>query len=289
MSGSFVRLIRPRQFVKNGLVFLPMFFAQRLFEGNLLLVTLIVGMGFSLISGGIYILNDYLDLEMDQNHPVKKNRPLAAGTISKHHALLYMIVLWATGLGVLAWVAATCFYLGAAYIALNLAYNFKLKHIPILDVCTIALGFVLRIYLGAAVGDIPVTMWIVLMTYLLALFIGFAKRRDDVLLAEQGLITRKAIQGYNLTFVNTAMSTMASVLLVAYISYTTSPEVQLRMQNTNLYLTVFFVLLGIFRYLQITLVELKSGDPTHIFLKDPFLLLTILGWLLTFMVLIYYV
>ena len=154
-------------------------------------------------------------------------------------------------------------------------------------VIIIAMGFEIRILWGGESGDIPLSMWIIIITYLLALFLGLAKRRDDVLLAAQGNKVRKSIRGYNLEFINGGMMIMASVLIVAYISYTVSREVQLKFDSEYLYITVLFVIMGIFRYMQITFVEKRSGNPSKILLTDPFLQITILCWVITFIILIY--
>lgn len=247
-------------------------------------------LAFCLFASTVYILNDYVDREDDRRHPKKKYRPLASGAVKPKAAFVQMalqlliggtLFIWAGGWPLLA--------LGAAYLLMNTAYSFKLKHIPIIDLVIIAIGFVMRLFVGAMVGEIELSMWIILITFLLALFLGLAKRRDDVLLLAQGKKVRKSIDGYNLEFINGAMIMMASVTIVAYISYTISPESQGFFQSKNLYYTVFWVILGILRYLQITFVEEKSGSPTKVLLKDIFLQLTILGWLVTFGVLIYVV
>lgn len=285
--------MRPHQYIKNVLIFFPAFFAKKIGLGGvpdmyLLLQTLGAFVAFCLFASTVYILNDYADRADDRKHPQKKFRPLASGAVQPQAAFVQMgfqlvlgtiLFLWAGGWSVLL--------LGLAYLVMNTAYSFKLKHIPIIDLVVIATGFVMRLFIGAMVGEIALSMWIILMTFLLALFLGLAKRRDDVLLLAQGKKVRKAIDGYNLEFINGAMIMMASVTLVAYISYTISPESQGFFQNKNLYYTVFWVILGILRYLQITFVEEKSGSPTKVLLKDIFLQLTILGWLVTFGVLIY--
>ena len=176
----------------------------------------------------------------------------------------------------------------AAYVLLNVAYSFYLKHIAILDVVIIAIGFVLRLFIGSAVTDIPLSMWIVLMTFLLALFMALAKRRDDMLIyLDTGKKMRKVIDGYNLQFLDTAMSIMASVVIVAYVIYTSSAEAIARVNREYLYLTGLFVILGVMRYLQVALVLKDSGSPTKIVLKDRFMQLTLIGWVLTFAWMLY--
>ena len=176
----------------------------------------------------------------------------------------------------------------AAYVVMNIAYSFYLKHVAILDVVIIAVGFALRLFIGSAVTDIPLSKWIVIMTFLLALFMALAKRRDDVLIyLDTGKKMRKVIDGYNLQFLDTAMAIMASVVIVAYIIYTTSPEVIARVHSEYLYLTALFVILGIMRYLQIAFVLKDSGSPVKIVLKDRFMQLILLGWIVSFVWILY--
>jgi len=283
-----IRLLRVHQYAKNLLVFFPAFFAILITNRLLMLKTFLVYGAFCLVASSIYILNDYIDREDDRKHPSKRFRPLAAGTVAEKTALFLMILLCLIGSLVAFFISCKVFYFIATYIILNILYTFKLKHIAIIDVFIISIGFVIRLFIGASVGNIQLSMWIVLMTFLLALFLAFAKRRDDVLLAVEGTKTRKSIDGYNLEFINAAMTIMAGVVIVSYIFYTISEDVQAKHQSKSLYLTVFFVLLGILRYLQITFVEGKSGSPTKVLLKDIFLQLVLLGWLGSFIFLIYF-
>ncbi|MDX1906844.1 MAG: UbiA prenyltransferase family protein [Bacteroidia bacterium] len=289
MLKDYLALIRPGQHIKNLVLFLPAFFAERFLDTVLLARTFVGFVGFSLLAGGVYILNDYRDIAEDRAHPVKQHRPLAAGRVSPQVALLMMAVLMAGGVGIFAWLDKTALYVATGYVIMNLLYSFRLKHIAILDVCLIALGFEFRIAAGAliAVPHIPLSLWIVIMIFLGALFLALAKRRDDVRLSAGGLQVRKAIHGYNLEFINATMVMMASVMIVSYIFYTISPEVQNRLGSRDLYVTVIFVLMGVMRYMQITFVEEKSANPGRIFLEDRFMQLVVLGWIITLGVLIY--
>ena len=157
-----------------------------------------------------------------------------------------------------------------------------------MDVTIISIGFVLRLFVGSTVNSIQLSMWIVIMTFLLALFLALAKRRDDVLIfMSTGKKMRKVIDGYNLQLIDGAMMIMASVVIVAYILYTTSASVVERLGSEYLYLTALFVILGIMRYLQIALVENNSGSPTSIVIRDRFMQITILAWVLSFVWIIY--
>ncbi len=283
-----IKLMRPHQYTKNLFIFLPLFFALQITDIELLKNTIIAFIAFSLSASAIYTLNDFQDIEEDKQHPKKKTRPLASGAISKSQAIVIMIVLAFGGFALMGSLKLEAVGILSLYVVMNIAYSFHLKHIAILDVTIIALGFVLRLFVGSAVTGIELSMWIVIMTFLLALFMALAKRRDDVLIfLETGKKMRKVMDGYNLQFLDTAMAIMASVVIVAYTIYTTSTEVVERFNSQYLYLTALFVILGIMRYLQITFVHLDSGSPTKIVLKDRFMQATIIAWIISFTWILY--
>ena len=283
-----IKLMRPHQYIKNFFIFLPLFFALKITDTSLLFNAFIAFIAFSLTASAIYTLNDYHDIEEDRQHPKKKDRPLASGAINKSQAITIMSVLFAAGFTLMTVLSLKAAGILLAYVIMNIAYSFYLKHVAILDVVIIAIGFVLRLFIGSAVTDIPLSMWIVVMTFLLALFMALAKRRDDVLIyLDTGKKMRKVIDGYNLQFLDTAMAIMASVVIVSYTIYTTSPEVVARVHSEYLYLTSLFVILGIMRYLQVAFVLKDSGSPTKIVLKDRFMQLTLIGWVLSFAWILY--
>lgn len=286
---SYIKLLRPAQWVKNAFVFLPLFFGGRIADLSLLLEGFIAFFAFSFAASAIYCVNDIVDVEADRNHPVKCNRPVAAGRVSIAGAWMMSVLLAALGIGLaLRFGSIESASVVALYIALNLAYCFKLKQIAILDVFVIALGFVLRVALGGIMCGIWLSPWIVCMTFLLALFLAFAKRRDDVVIREEtGVVTRRNTVGYNLPFLNQILGLLASVSMVCYIIYCLTPEVEARFHSEYVYVTAVFVLAGILRYMQLSMVDLKSGSPTRILLRDRFLHVCILGWLLTFCGIIY--
>ena len=286
--NAYLNLLRPHQYLKNGFIWLPIIFGYRISEPGQVFLTLLAFAAFCLMSSTIYVINDFMDREEDRRHPVKKNRPLASGTVSPREALWIGLILFGASLALsLAGLPVACLYLLLAYLLLNIAYSQKLKHIPIVDIVCIALGFVLRIFMGGTAVHVPISPWIVIMTFLLALFLALAKRRDDLLLMDQGTLVRKAIDGYNLEFISLAMGIMASVIIVAYILYTVSPEVVAKHGTHRLYISGIWVLLGLLRYLQITFVEEKSGSPTLVLIKDHLLQLIIVLWLLNIFLLLY--
>lgn len=284
--NKYIKLIRPYQYLKNLFVFSPLFFALKFNDLYLFEKTLLVFIIFSITASAVYIINDIKDIDEDRLHPVKKNRPLASGNITVSHAIIFMLSLTVLGLAGAFFLSLQLFWVIVIYFILNMGYSFGLKHVSIIDIFIVSIGFVLRIFAGAVTINLPVTMWIILMTFLLSLFLALAKRRDDIIQFEEGRKTRKNIDGYNLVFVNSGMMIMAGVVIVCYIFYTISSDVQSKFHTNNLYLTVGFVILGIFRYMQITFVENNSGDPARTLLKDRFLQITIIVWLLSFMIIV---
>jgi decaprenyl-phosphate phosphoribosyltransferase len=174
------------------------------------------------------------------------------------------------------------------YVVINIIYTVALKHIAIVDVMVIAVGFVLRLFVGSVVSDVPLSMWIIIMTFLLALFLAFAKRREDVILfIEKGEKVRKVIDRYNIEFLNMSMIIMAAVIIISYIMYTISPDILKRTHGDKTYLTVIWVVLGILRYIQKSFVYNESGSPTRVLLTDRVLQGVVAAWIISFWVLMY--
>jgi decaprenyl-phosphate phosphoribosyltransferase len=285
---DYFRLLRVDQYLKNLFIFLPLFFSLRILETDLLFDASLAFVIFSAVASAVYIFNDYLDIAEDRAHPVKKERPLASGRVSARLALTLAAVLLMAGLAASWLLSPNMFSLLVVYGILSATYSIRLKHIPIIDIFVIAVNFVIRILVGGAVTHVKITMWIIIMTFLLALFLALAKRRDDVLIfLETEQKSRRSIDGYNLAFIDSAMMAMAAVTIVSYILYTVSPDVITKFGTDKLYLTTAFVILGMMRYLQITIVEEKSGSPTEILFKDRFIQFTLLGWIFSFGILIY--
>lgn len=267
---------------------MPLFFAGKINNLDLLLNTIIAFIAFSSIASAVYILNDFKDVKADLQHPRKKFRPIASGEISKKNAILIMVLLLTLGMSLSALLLLKALTILIIYILLNIAYSFYLKHVVILDVTSVALGFVLRILLGSVVTGTLLSVWIIIMTYLIALFLALAKRRDDVLLfLDSGKKMRKVVDGYNIKYIDSAMTIVSSVIIVVYILYTVSNEVQQQIQNEYLYCTVLFVILGLMRYLHLSFVIGNTGSPVAIILKDKFIQITIFLWILSFAFMIY--
>ena len=288
---NLIRLIRPKQWIKNLIVLLPVFFGGALLHPSAIYAGLITALSFSFAASSIYCLNDIIDIEDDKHHPIKCNRPLASGAISIPQGYTLMVLML-----ILSMASTFLLYdhqletagVIAFYWLLNIGYCLKLKQYAIIDVCIVAFGFVLRVLAGGISTSIHLSKWIVLMTFLLMLFLSFAKRRDDVVrMNETGHAPRQNTIRYNLTFINQAITITSSVTLVCYIMYTVSPETIQNFHTDYLYLTSVFVLVGLLRYIQIAVVDKKSGDPTKVILRDRFTQLVVLAFGLAFLFIIY--
>jgi 4-hydroxybenzoate polyprenyltransferase len=278
------------QYPKNFFVFAPAFFSGRLKEENVFMQSCIAFVMFCLLSSVVYIINDILDLENDKNHPVKKQRPLASGNISVIQALVLLsgLILVFLATGILMKVSTIQAGPFIFYFILNLLYSLWMKRMVLVDVFTLSSGFVLRVLSGGMFTGIYVSHWLLIMTALVSLFLGFAKRRDDVLLMQSGHThVRKSSQEYTLDFLNVLLSVLVSVLMVSYILYSLSPEVEARFSGRPVYPSSVFVLLALMRYLQKAIVFGKSADPSREVFNDPYIRFCLVGWILYFVILIY--
>jgi len=282
---DYIALLRMNQWVKNLFVLAPVFFALEFLQHERLVAALWAMLTFCLVSSAVYILNDWKDRADDAEHPEKCKRPFASGRVSTVQGMVVgLVLLVAAGVVGFFFVPASLPFI-TAYLILNINYTLWMRNVALLDITSIALGFVLRVMAGAAAVNVPATHWIILMTFLLALFIALGKRRDDVVALDNGKAHRKSIHGYNRAFVDASMTLMGAVITVSYLLYTLSPEVSTRFGGGPVYGTVLFVLLGLLRYLQLSLVLGKSGNPTSLVYKDRFLQAVIVGWAASFFVL----
>lgn len=290
-----IRLLRPHQWLKNLFVFAPAFFNGSIADAKYWIPAVTVFSAFSFAASGIYCYNDVYDVEEDRHHPQKRSRPIACGAVSRKMACFLMVICIFLSICIISlfeWPSAeveiSLYSIIIGYVLMNIAYCVWLKQKAIVDVFIIAIGFVFRIFAGGIATGILLSHWLVLLTFLLALFLAFSKRRDDVVMYENtGQIIRKNIVRYNLVFMDQAISVVASIAMVCYVMYTVSLEVMNRFHSPYVYTTSIFVLAGIIRYLKVTIVDLKSGSPTKILVHDRFIQACILCWLLSFVLIIY--
>jgi len=285
---KYLKLIRVHQWIKNLFVFIPIFFSGKFADTHLLFLSFIGFLIFSFTASSIYIVNDYIDIEADRSHPEKKNRPLASGEVSKTEAIvLFSLLTLAVAVLLTFFGNMQVIVIISAYFLLNLAYSLKLKHVPIIDISIISVGFLFRVLLGGFITAILVSDWTILLTFTLALILALGKRRGELINAGLSGKTRKALDGYNLEFLNISIAVACTITIVCYVMYILTPEVQERMHK-NIFYTFIFVFIGILRYLQQTLVYGKTESPTSMIFKDIFLQITLILWGISFLLLIYF-
>lgn len=291
---KYLKLLRVEQWVKNLFVFVPLFFSGNVKNLDLLSKSIFAFIIFSLAAGVVYILNDYNDIEADQKHPEKKRRPLASGAVSKKTAISILIGLIIVDLALILfaqyyfntpiWKFA---FIIVFYFVMNLAYTFRLKHVPIIDIFIIAIGFVLRVQAGGYITGIFISQWATLLTFVLALVLAIGKRRGELINAQISGKTRKSLDGYNVQFADIALSISVTLAIVCYLMFTLSPEVQLK-SHSSIFYTVIFVVFAFLRYLQQTLVYNRTESPTKILYRDRYIQITLVMWVISFLILIYF-
>ena len=285
----YITLLRPKHWAKNLFLFVPLFFAGKFFELDK--IGLLIGgfFAFSFLASSIYIINDYRDIEDDKKHPEKQFRPLASGAVNKTYSLILSVVLTLSGFTIAYFVdnSGKFLFISGIYYLMNLAYSFGLKNISIIDILILATGFVLRVKGGAELAHVNTTEWFIIMTFLLALFMALAKRRDDIMLKiNTGTEMRKSMKGYSLEFLNTLLGLFCAILIVSYINFTVTPAAHLKFGH-RLFYTALFVIAALMRYLQITFIHNKAGSPTDVLYNDRFIQITLLLWAASFFVLLY--
>lgn len=291
--GQYFKLLRVEQWVKNLFVFLPLFFSGNFTRPELFLASLLAFIVFSFAAGSIYIINDYKDIEADRHHSSKKSRPLASGAVSKKSAVVLLLIMLAlTAVVILAsWhifkLNLSFVAVIIAYFIMNLGYTFGLKHVAIVDVFIIAVGFVLRVLAGGYATGIPISQWAILLTFLLALVLALGKRRGELINAQLTGKTRKALDGYNVQFADIALSISCAIAIICYVMFTLSPEVQKKF-HPRVFYTVIFVVFAFFRYLQQTLVYNRTESPTKVAYRDRYIQITLLLWIAAFLLQIYF-
>jgi 4-hydroxybenzoate polyprenyltransferase len=287
MRNLFITL-RPQQWVKNFVLFAGLIFSQNLDKPELILKSVAGFALFCLLSSSVYIFNDIMDIESDRRHPLKSSRPIASGRINLSTATLLFVVFALIAL-VLSFLLNPMFALAAlSYFVLNLLYSVYLKNLVIIDVMCIAAGFVIRAVAGAVVIGVEISTWLVVCTILLALFLGFGKRRHELLLLEnQATDHRKILSEYSPYFLDQMISVVTASTVIAYAFYTLSLEVETKLGTKHMDLTIPFVLYGVFRYLYLIHQKEGGGSPTRMLLTDKPILANVILWLLAVVLMVY--
>jgi 4-hydroxybenzoate polyprenyltransferase len=276
-----LKLMRPHQWTKNLFVFTGLIFGHAWTDSSLLQAVILSAVAFSLMSSGVYIVNDIVDAESDRQHPKKKFRPIAAGNVAVALAASWALVLVIAAF-VLAWLVSNeVIILLLAYLILNAAYSAGLKQVAVLDVFLIATGFMLRILVGTEGVGIPPSQWLLLCGLMITLFLGFTKRRAEMMVAEEsGMTTRKVLSQYDAGLLDTFIAITATSAVLAYSLYTVNPETISIHGTANLIYTVPFVAYGIFRYILRLHTHRRGEDPARELLTDPHIVVTVLSWVI---------
>jgi decaprenyl-phosphate phosphoribosyltransferase len=273
---ALVRTLRPRQWVKNTFVAIPLVFSLRLLDGDSVLRTAAAVLLFSLVSGCVYVLNDLVDVEADREHPKKRLRPIASGALPVAAARTFLGVAVPVVIGLsLALQPWFCAVL-TTYFVLNVAYSFRLKHVAYLDVLLIALFFILRVLAGAFAIDVPASPWLLGCTFLLALFLGFGKRAHELATAVDAGKQRAALEGYHFESLRWILYVLAIAVVVTYAAYTLSPQTVHAFGTDRLVWTVPLPLVAILRFIRLATTHKDAESPTDAMLRDPIFMAAIL-------------
>jgi len=284
-----VSLLRPTQWSKNAVLFAALMFSKHLFNLDAVVVVSLGFIAFCALASGTYVMNDLWDCDRDREHPLKSLRPLPSGRVQRNTAVAMAVGLVVVGLGGTVLLSVRFGVLASLYFVLQLAYTFWLKEVVILDVMAIASGFVIRAVAGGVIIAVPVSPWLIICTFLLALFLGFSKRRHELILLEARATDHRAsLKEYSPYFLDQMIAVVTASTVVAYAIYTVSPEVREKLGTDKLYLTIPFVLFGIFRYLYLVHQREEGGNPTQLLLSDQPLLLDVLLWIVTAALLLYW-
>ncbi|MBA2355212.1 MAG: decaprenyl-phosphate phosphoribosyltransferase [Acidobacteria bacterium] len=289
VAASLFLALRPAQWTKNLIVFAALIFGQRLLDATAVPRAGVAFLAFCALSSVAYIANDVVDREADRRHPLKRHRPIAAGRVPVSTALAGALLLLALGLGAALWLGLPFTVHAVGYLALQVAYSLGLKQQVILDVLSIAMGFVIRASAGGAAISVPVSQWLLVCTILLALFLALAKRRHEITLLGEDAVGHRAILGeYTPYLVDQMIAVVTASTLMGYAFYTVSPETADRFGTPWLGLTLPFPLYGIFRYLYLVHRRSQGGSPTELLLADRPLLLCVALWGAATIALIYH-
>jgi 4-hydroxybenzoate polyprenyltransferase len=272
-----LKALRPKQWTKNGVLLAPLIFAKSAFETGLVVKAFVAVAAFSLLASGVYVINDWVDREKDRLHPEKRRRPIAAGHLGLGSAVALVVVCWGGAAALGAWLGLGFLGVLGGYLALQAVYTGGLKHMVLLDVMAIALGFILRVVAGAVAISVVVSNWLFLCTLLGAVFLGFAKRRAELSSLEEAAAHRANLADYTVPMLDQMMSIAAASTVLAYGLYTVSPETVAHVGSDRLKFTVPCVIYGVFRYVFLVHKRGQGGAPEKVLLGDVPIQLTVLA------------
>ncbi|MCU7494456.1 MAG: decaprenyl-phosphate phosphoribosyltransferase [Ignavibacteria bacterium] len=288
--ANYLKLLRVTQWIKNLFVFVPLLFSKNLFNASYFLLVLLGFLAFCLTSSAVYVMNDLFDVESDRLHPQKRSRPIASGLISERSAFITILIL-AVGIFVLVYKLNVTFILALiGYIALNILYSVKLKQLVIIDIMSIAAGFMLRVLAGAYVISVYVSSWLILTTLFISLFLAIMKRRSELGLshAEGSGSTRKVLSEYSVSFTEQMASISAAGVIICYALYSVSEKTISYLHSENLVYTTIFVVFGIFRFMYLVYKKSKGENATEVMMTDVPMIVNIVLYVLTAIYIVYF-
>lgn len=289
MFKTYFHLLRIPQWIKNFFIFVPLIFSQHLFEQSYVKTSVLGFVIFSLASSCIYIVNDLIDINEDRLHPVKKFRPIPAGLISKQKAIIVAVILSAVSFS-LSWFTNVYFSLTVMlYFAFTILYSAGLKNIVLLDVFTIAAGFVLRILAGAFIINVEISSWLMLTTMFISLFLAVMKRRSELkyVTGDENSSTRKVLVHYSPSFIDQMSTVTSAGVIICYALYTVSQRTVTIFQTEHLIYTTPFVVFGIFRYMYLVYIGEKGENTTELLLSDLQMMINLILYIVTVVLIIY--
>lgn len=286
---KYLRLLKVNNYIKNILVFIPLFLSGEISDWEKLLNTIIGFISFSMMASAVYIINDSYDRQEDRQHPLKKNRPIASGSISITQAILIASILIIFSLFLIATISMNALYIMFLYVFMNFCYSAYLKKFPIIDLIIVSLGFVLRLIIGSLSSNEELSIWIVIMVFLSALFVILAKRRGELIIySESNKVIRRGIEKYNLNNINRAILILGFSIVILYVDYITSSNFFSAEPNKQLtYWTLINVVLIFTRYFELTFFQNKSGSPISIIMNDRLIQINIVIFISIFYFFIY--
>lgn len=280
---GFILILRPRQWIKNLFLFAALLFSRNIDNPLYIITSFYAFLCFCMISSTVYIFNDIRDIEKDRKHPIKRKRPIAAGVLTRREAQILMLIMLPFSSALSFMLNYSFGFIVMAYLLNNVIYTLYVKNIVILDVMSIALGFILRVSAGAVVIGVAISPWLLLCTFLLALFLGFSKRRNELLIFQENAYNhRRILEHYSLEFIDNMLSIVTTSTLISYSMYTFYAS-----SNRRSMITILFVLYGIFRYQYIIYNKKMGESPEEIVLTDKPLAVDIMLWVLVSVVILY--
>ena len=288
MISKYIRLLRVSHWIKNFFVFVPLLFSKHLFDWGFFSEVLLAFVSFSLASSMVYVFNDFFDADYDRLHPIKKNRPIASGKISRRNSILLIFILFVSVSALSINLAIEFNYMLAAYVLVNILYTIKLKDVVILDLFCIASGFIFRVLAGAFVIGVYISNWLILTTLFLALFLAVMKRRSELIAYTGDNSTRLVLKDYSKQFIDQVSAITAGGVIICYALYSVSDRTLLQFHTEYFVLTTVFVVFGILRYMFLVHQKSKGENPTEVMLTDPPMILNSFLYIFVVISFIYY-